>query len=221
MCSCEKEIITNSISWADFLIPLLASASGAYVAFKFQDIKETRKQKKNNIAAANISIINLTQQLNCLATYYEDYLIGVKFNSYHCLQLKPFVFSKPTSTAIDFGEISFFVEMKKAGLFQDLLLMQDNFNNWLHKMDMYCEYRCKFEDAYAKNGLVSKEVANETLFVRTEQLAQYIVENTGPMIKDVIDNIKLTKKECIELFGSKSIVTHDIDFDKLIEKLKL
>lgn len=110
---------------------LAATFIGAWLAFRYQQIVDRKKEVDARVDAANRLIFQLMDNANWMKYLQQDFIDPIRENPGRMLLLRP-VFLPPPQVNIDVESVSFLISINKVGLLSDISIQRKSFLQVAH-----------------------------------------------------------------------------------------
>lgn len=114
-------------SYIPALVTLLAAFSGAKYAFQFQNDKELKTEKANNIIAANKAIFTLSRMANSLYVYQRDFINPLRDTEAAFLELRPTLDMEKELIKLDIEGLYFLLQTEDRNLLGELIIEEERY----------------------------------------------------------------------------------------------
>jgi hypothetical protein len=208
-------LVIQGESWSNFLtsyIPALATLVAAYYgakfAFQFEENKEERALKKQNLVNANNCLFSMSRMANKLAVYQRDIINPFRNDPMRFIAINATSELEKESVKLDINSLYFILQTNDKNLLGEVVTEEERYRAAVDTINLRSEYHLKYiQPALESAGFISGNKYSlaqlrdmlgplhyDTLVNATEQVIEY-VDNTILSIKLVADSLKDSVKK--------------------------
>lgn len=196
MCTFGIDVVGN---FMDSIITALATLAAAYFgalfAFKFQERKEERKIRTNNIAAGNHAMFLLFRQFNELSVIQKQIIESARTHPAKFVVMRPVLPLNCESLRFEVSNLSFLLETKHRQVLMDLLIEEGRFHAAVQTLNERSKIHLHdVQPVFQKAGIVEggdyslsqlEEAMGNCLFVQLNQATDQMIDHIDDSIKSL------------------------------------
>ncbi len=173
-------------SYIPALATLLAAFFGAKYAFQFQNDKELKSEKTNNIIAANKAIFTMSRMANSLYVYQRDFINPLRNKEAAFLELRPTLDIEKELIKLDIEGLYFLLQTENRNLLSELIIEEERYRAAIDAINARSKTHLQeVQPVLEEAGFIS----NSTKMVTHDEIEKILGNRIYTIIKQSTDDV--------------------------------
>ena len=197
-------------------VTLIATFTGAFLAYGLQKFRENKKIKEERVNILNLTLFTLVRQINALENF-KQVLDELENNNSRAFLLPPWKANEYDDLKFDFKELSFILNTEEANILHYLLIEQERFEQTIKSIVLRSEYQVNtiqpiLENNNIKEGLVK---TNDFISIIGEYKYKGIVDATDAVYMHVNKTHSSSQDVINKLYNLSKKISPETNFVQL------